>query len=246
MADSLDPHLSRIETLWTLVRHAHDGAASARSAQAGLLERYGGAVRRYLLGACKDADVAEELFQEFACRLLAGNLAGADPERGRFRDFVKGVLFHLVADHHQRRRRAVSGLDSKVVEPAVSDPEPDLDSNFLESWREELLAHSWAALQDVEAKTGQPVFSVLRFRAEHPKLRSEAMAGALSTQLGRPLSAANVRQLLHRARERFADIVLEEVLHSLDQPTTLMLEQELIDLGLLEYCRPALARRAVK
>ncbi len=113
-----------------------------------------------------------------------------------------------------------------MAEPAVNDPEPDLDSNFLTSWREELLAHSWAALQEAETKTGQPVFSVLRSTgAEHPKLRSEGMAAGLSEQLGRPLTAANVRQLLHRARERFADIVLEEVLHSLDQPTTLMLEQ---------------------
>ncbi|MGE3806447.1 MAG: RNA polymerase sigma factor [Gemmataceae bacterium] len=243
MQHGLELRLSRIETLWTLVRHAHDDAGSVRSAQEKLLERYGGAVRRYLLGAVRDADVADELFQEFACRLVGGNLGGADPARGRFRDFVKGVLFHLVADHHKRKQREPGGLAGNLPEPAVFDAEPDLDSRFLESWREELLARAWAALEAVAEETGQPFFCVLRFRAEHPRLRSEEMAAEIGKQLGRSVSAANVRQLLHRARDRFADLVLEEVLDSLDRPTTEALEQELIDLGLLEYCRPALERR---
>jgi RNA polymerase sigma-70 factor (ECF subfamily) len=70
------------------------------------------------------------------------------------------------------------------------------------------------------------------------------MAAQLSTELGKPLTAAGVRQLLHRARERFADLLLEEVAQSLAEPSPERLEQELLELGLLEYCRPALQRRA--
>ena len=55
--------------------------------------------------------------------------------------------------------------------------------------------------------------------------------------------AGGVRQTLHRARERFADLLLDEVIQSLDHPDAERLEQELIDLALLEYCRPALERR---
>jgi hypothetical protein len=58
------------------------------------------------------------------------------------------------------------------------------------------------------------------------------------------LTAVGVRQLLHRARERFADLLLEEVAQSLDAPTPELLEQELIDLRLLDCCRTALERRA--
>src|SRR6516225_4718871 len=96
-----DRHLSRISTLWSLVSAAqHEPGDESRAAQKKLLERYGTAIRRYLLGAVRDANAAEDLWQEFAYRFLHGDLHGVDPQRGRFRDFVKGVLFHLVADYH--------------------------------------------------------------------------------------------------------------------------------------------------
>ncbi len=72
---------------------------------------------------------------------------------------------------------------------------------------------------------------------------SAQVAGELGARLGRPLTAAGVRQTLHRARDRFADLLLDEVVHSLDRPAVTHLEDELIELGLLEYCRPALERR---
>ena len=36
-------------------------------------------------------EAAAEVFQEFALQLVHGNLRGANPERGRFRNFVKGT-----------------------------------------------------------------------------------------------------------------------------------------------------------
>jgi RNA polymerase sigma-70 factor (ECF subfamily) len=237
--DHLDERLSRIQTLWTLVRKAHD-----RSAQQQILERYGGSVRRYLLGALKDADAADELFQEFACKLVAGQLQGADPGRGRFRDFVKGVLFHLVADHHRQRNRRPGQAAEDLPDPAIHDPSiAERDRAFLASWRDEILVRSWSALEHYQQENQQPFYTVLRFRAEHPKLPSAAMADQLGQQLGRALSAANARQLLHRAREKFAELVLDEVVHSLENPTADQLEAELEELGLIEYCRPALDRR---
>jgi RNA polymerase sigma-70 factor (ECF subfamily) len=237
--------LSSISTLWSLVRQANQGPAEAtRAAQERLLERYGGAVRRYLLGALRDEDAAEELFQEFALCLLQGNLRGADPGRGRFRDFVKGVLSHLVAKHHQRGRRRPQLLGSQQPEPVEEAPtHSELDHSFLASWRDELLAHSWAELAQVEHRTDQPFYTVLRFRAEHPDLSSGQIAEQLGTQMGKPLTAAGVRQILHRAREKFAGLLLDEVAQSLEHPTADRIEQELLELGLLEHCRPALQRR---
>ena len=55
--------------------------------------------------------------------------------------------------------------------------------------------------------------------------------------------AAGFRQTLHRARKKFAEHLLCEVAHTLESPTQGRLEQELADLGLLEYCRPALERQ---
>src|SRR5437764_448925 len=95
-----DLRLSRIDTLWTVICQAKDPDRAVRAAQARMLERYGGAVRRYLLAATRDSEAADELGQEFAVRFLRGGLRGARPERGRFRDYLKGVLIHLVANYH--------------------------------------------------------------------------------------------------------------------------------------------------
>lgn len=54
------------------------------------------------------------------------------------------------------------------------------------------------------------------------------------------------RKALQRAREKFADLLLEDLSTSLLQPTQEELAQELIDLRLYEYCRPTLEKNALK
>jgi RNA polymerase sigma-70 factor (ECF subfamily) len=239
-----DARLGDIYTLWSLVCQAHrDGDEAARAARGQLLARYGGAARRYLLGALRDPDAADELFQDFALCLLHGDLRRADQSCGRFRDYVKGVLFHLVAKHQKKEHRRPRQLPPDFPEPAAEDQAGDEEQAFLASWRDELLARTWAALEAGERETGRPLYTVLRFRAEHPGLPSERMAEELGARLGKPLTAAGVRQTLHRARERFADLLLDEIANALERPTAEQLQQELIDLGLLDHCRPALQRR---
>jgi RNA polymerase sigma-70 factor (ECF subfamily) len=235
MAD--DPsRLELISTRWTLLEQAHHGADGAAAARTHLLDRYGGAVRRYLRGAAKDPDAADDLFQEFAYRFLHGDFKGASPERGRFRDFLKGVISHLVADFCKRQGRRMVNLPEGFAEP-VAPENTDLDRAFVESWRDELLAQSWKSLAEVEERTGQPFHTVLRFRADHPDLHSPELASQLAAKLARPLTAAGVRQLLHRAREKFAEILREYVLASLSSDDPDELNQELQDLGLLPYVR---------
>jgi DNA-directed RNA polymerase specialized sigma24 family protein len=235
--------LNLISTYWSVVNQAHGSRAeAARSARGQLLEHYEGAVRRYLRGALRDEDAAADVFQEFALCLVRGDLHGADPCRGRFRDYVKGVLSHLVADYHKRQHRWPRPLPGAGFDPTTDVPAPDPDRQFVESWRDELLARSWAALAEVERRMGRPFYAVLRFRADHPEMHSPQLAEHLSSPSGRPLTAAGVRQLLHRAREKFAELLLDEVSRSLQTPTAYQLEQELSELGLLDYCRAALER----
>ena len=240
-----DPRLSQIMTLWSVVGQAHGPDAEAvAAAREQLLRRYGGAVRRYLLGALRDPEAADELAQEFAVRFLEGKYRGADPERGRFRNFVKGVLAHLIADHYRRRQAQPRHVPLNVEDVGAPYRDPaDPDPLFVESWRQELLARTWQALADAEARTGQPFHTVLRLRVDQPDLRSAQMAEQLAARLGKPVSAAGVRQTLHRARDRFADLLLDEVAQTLGRSAVEDLEQELIDLDLLTYCQPALDRR---
>ena len=239
-----DHRISRIETLWSIVRQAHHGGTmEVQTAQQKMLDRYGGAIRRYLLGAVRNPEVADELYQEFALRFLKGDYASADAEKGRFRSFLKTILFRLVAEHHRRKKRnAAVPFGTQMPEPADPSPAP-APEEFTNVWSDELLKHAWDALKQDEESTGRPLFTVMHSKVENPQWRSQQLAEAVSSQLGRDISVANVRVMLHRARERFGDLLLDEVTDSLEAASLDRLEEELIDLGLIEYCRPALERR---
>jgi len=69
-----------------------------------------------------------------------------------------------------------------------------------------------------------------------------AHAARLGARLGKTLSVPALRQALYRAREKFAELLVDEVAQSLENPNREELENELSDLGLLSYCQSALAR----
>jgi RNA polymerase sigma factor (sigma-70 family) len=242
-----DEYLSEIETLWTIVRRANSpDDTRATEAQQELLERYGGAIRRYLCACLRDREAADEVFQEFALRFVRGDFRAADPARGRFRSFVKTVVYRLMIDYRRQRGR-VSREQALAHDPQArsdtDDPFADADELFLSSWREELLARAWRGLEEYEQKTGSAYHTALRERVDAPELRSPELATRLQERLGRPMTPEAVRVLIHRARDRFAELLLSAVAESLDNPSADVLEEELIDLRLIDYCRDALQRR---
>jgi RNA polymerase sigma-70 factor (ECF subfamily) len=230
-------HLSDIPTNWVELRQAHEGPADeAGIARQLLLQRYGGPAYRYLLRALGDPGAAAEVLQEFAVSLLRGQLAKADPRLGRFRNYLKATLLHLVCDYRRKQRRQPLPLPADA--PELVSLGEDAEREFNDNWRNELLTRTWGALM-----AAQPTYyEVLRFRAEHPDLHSPQLAAELTAKLGRPLSAEAVRQTLHRARDRFADLLIKEVSDSLAAPTADEIAEELGELDLLSYCRDALKR----
>jgi RNA polymerase sigma-70 factor (ECF subfamily) len=244
--DDDELHISRIPTAWTMVREAHGDHTQIQSAQQRLLDRYGHAIKRYALSALRDEDAADEVYQEFALKFVRGDFGNADPARGRFRAFVKTVVYRLIVDHQRRakKRTGESGMHSNIAEPeADGEPSHEYDAMLRTSWRDELLARCWQRLEEDERKSGKPYYSVLRYRVDHPDLRSPELAEALSKKLGKPMNAGAVRVSLHRARELFGEFLLDEVNESLSSDSLDEAEQELIDLELHEYCRPALEKR---
>jgi RNA polymerase sigma-70 factor (ECF subfamily) len=256
--------LSRIRTRWTIVFQAHQGnGAGVTAAQQKLLLRYYRPVYRYLRAMVRDGDTAEELTHEFVVRFLRGDFKRADPSRGRFRDLLKLALRHLAIDYwrRQRRERAKTpfplptewqgtAADSdwhRQPPPPKREPAPDLDSpefdrTFLRGWRDEVLLQAWRALARFEDRTGCSYLTVLRLRAKFAKQPSAELARLLGAHLGKPLSDPAFRQLLRRARAKFADLLVAEVARSLATSDPDAVEAELIELDLLFYCRRAVAR----
>jgi RNA polymerase sigma-70 factor (ECF subfamily) len=235
-------HLSRISTHWDLLFQAHRGQGPTVSqAQQELLRRYCGAIYRYLLGVLRDAHAAEDLSQEFALRFVRGAFKNADPERGRFRDFVKTAVYHLIVDHHRYQQARPSPLPEQLQSPDT--PDDSADAEFIKHWRGEILGRTWEALAALEQQSGSLFYTVLRWRVEHPNSPAAELANQLSESLGKPFTEGGMRVTLHRAREKFADLLLDEVARSLQSSDNERIEQELIDLDLLAYCKPALERR---
>lgn len=244
-SDEIHTRLSQISTVWTVLRQAHQGPPDQVQAAVQLLvARYRGAVYRYLCRLLGDPLAADDLTQEFSLALLRGEMRNADPSRGRFRHYVKACLHHLVSKHRQRLARVPRVLDSSS--PAWQDQTVDgldaageADRAFNQSWRDELLGRTWAALRHAQ----KTYHAVLQFRVAHPTLPIQEMAGSLGQQLGKELTPEAMRQTLHRARQRFGELLFDEVASSLDVPSPEAIEEELADLELLKYCQHLFDRR---
>ena len=65
----------------------------------------------------------------------------------------------------------------------------------------------------------------------------------LSAKLNKCVDAGWVRQNLLRARERFVELILNEVSASLGSDDADRLDEELMDLGLWDYCRSTREKR---
>jgi RNA polymerase sigma-70 factor (ECF subfamily) len=231
-----DQRLSRISTLWSAVTQAHRGPADAAgAAQRLLLERYAGAAYRYLLAAA-GGDAADDLFQEFALRFLRGDFRRADPQRGRFRDYLKTALIHLVHDHRRAEQRRPLELRDDV-QPARALSGADEERTFLDGWRADLLDRTWKAL----AAANPTYHAVLHLRVDNPEATAASLAESLGEQLGKAIDAAWVRKTIQRAQRKYARLLVDEVKASLAAPTPEAVRQELLDLDLLKYCRSALA-----
>ena len=167
-----DLHLSRIQTAWSMVRQAHGDHTAVQAAQQSLLDRYGGAVRRYALAALRDEDAADEVFQEFALKFVRGDFGKVDPERGRFRAFVKTVVYRLIVDYQRRQKKRAAGrpdaLEHRRAGRRRRAMRPGDDAAFQLSWRDELLARCWQKLADDEKQSGKPYHTVLAYRVDHP------------------------------------------------------------------------------
>ena len=238
--ESPNRRLSQIETVWSVVRQAtSDRPADRRNAQDALIAIYEASIRSYLIACLNDPHAADEVFQDFGLKLSRGDFASADPSRGRFRSFVKSVLYRLVIDYHRSHMKMAARRlhHNDMFEPAVhEEPVIDDDERFERSWKEGLLQYAWAQLREEQEDHGHHYYTMLKLRAEHSDWSSSQLIDAMKTKSGRQFSSSAVRVALHRARKRFAEFLLDAVAASMPNDSRAELENELISLDLMRYC----------
>lgn len=231
----LASRLEAIPTRWSLVQQAHAGGPlNATAARQALVLRYAKSIRRYVGGMVKSAEDADELAQDVVMRLMKGDFAGADPTRGRFRDLLKTATRNMVHNHWAKaNRRKTADADLDLV-----GKDDDADPRWEAEWQANVLDHAWAALKETERKTPtSPSFTLLKMRADFPDATSDELAEKLSAKTKTPVRADACRQMLRRARLRFAEALVTEVGVGLADPSPARVAEELAALGLLEYVR---------
>jgi RNA polymerase sigma factor (sigma-70 family) len=232
--------LDAISTRWTLLRQAHgQGFEAAEAARKAVVLRYLPAIQRYVGAMMQGEDAAQDVAQDIVVRLLAGDFAGADPQRGRFRDLLKVSIRNMIRNEWSKRKRG-RGSSQQVADLPAESPDPERDP-WLSEWRQRVLDLVWNALEDRERRQpGSAVCTLLRLRMNNPDDTSEQLAEKLSLKFGRPVRTDSLRQKLRRSRLLFVDLLLAEIGRALDDPTPAKIEDELIALGLHEFVRDLL------
>jgi RNA polymerase sigma-70 factor (ECF subfamily) len=231
--------LNEIATNWSLLRLAHQNSVTAAGpARNALVLRYSGAIRKYMGALIYAEQDADDVAQEVLVRLLKGDFAGANKERGRFRDYLAVAARNLARAYWAKAgRQPGGGLDVNQFPAAPAGDFPS-DEQMISTWRTSVLEMTWNALEEYErTHKGSVSYTLLRLRTDHPDDDSEQLAARLSEATGKKFKAAAMRQQLRRARLRFAQFLVEEVAHSMDNPTPERVEEELTEIGLMEYVR---------
>ncbi len=235
--------IDAIPTRWSLVLHldAANKPETVAELRRLLVLRYASAVRRYVGAMVQDRDDADELAQDVIMRLMRGDFAGADPSKGRFRDLLKTAIRNMVRNHWDRSaRRKTTELNLDIVLDSNAATEQDRD--WTSAWQRSVLDHTWARMQAEDqqlAASGKAsaATKLLRLRTGHPDASSEEIAAMLSEQLGTTIKPDNCRQMLRRARMRFAEHLVDEVRSGLDDESDERLQEELSALNLLDWVR---------
>lgn len=199
-------------TRWTLVLAAGEGTGRALGELCSLYRAplLAHARRRGLSSA--DADDA---VQGFLARLLRlESLATARRERGRFRAFLLGSFNHYLADlrDHARAARRDERLSAPLDQLGLPSADSAPDTAFDRAWALALLDTVTARLRAEHARPDH-------FDALLPCLAgrtADTPHADLAAKLG--LTEPAVRVALHRLRQRYRQLLREEVAQTVPRP----------------------------
>jgi len=174
-----------------------------------------------------DRDAAEDLTQGFFAHVLETNgLRVADPDRGRFRAFLKASFDHFTANEQRFSRaqkrgggKPLLGLDFSTAESTYRYHEPADDTtpetSFERHWARMLLTRALERLEKEAQASPEPE----RFRRLEPFLtgRPDGIAyKQIGDELGMTESAIKVA--VHRLRRRYGRLLRDEVAQTVNSP----------------------------
>jgi RNA polymerase sigma-70 factor (ECF subfamily) len=224
-------------THWSVVLAAGaNNSAGAAQALERLCRTYWRPLYAYICRRGHGPDDAQDLTQEFFARLLERNdLAWVSPDKGRFRSFLLASLNHFLCNEWDRVRAIKRG--SRVTFISIDEESPEhlslvesiadlpAERAFEKRWAIALLDEAFERLRQESVRAGKAdLFDRLKpFLAGEP---DPGDYGAVAAQLG--WTHGSVAVAVHRLRQRYAELVREEIAHTVAEPGAV--EAEMRDL----------------
>lgn len=214
-------------THWSVVlQAAQDTSPQSTEALEKLCRAYWHPLYAYVRRHGYPPEEAEDLTQEFFARLLAKHwLRNADQNRGRFRSFLLGALNHFLSCEWRKGRAAKRGggqalvsldrdtADERYRRDLLSEETPE--KTYERRWALTLFDRALTRLQEESAADGRSV----EFGELKQFLTSEVDDGGYAEVAVRlNLNAGAVAVAVHRLRQRYRDLVREEIAHTVASP----------------------------
>ena len=190
---------------------------------------------------CSHED-AQDLIQGFFAHLLRKDfLRGVGPEKGRFRSFLLACLKHFLTDEWEKARAAKRGgagpellLDWGQAEERYrleARVEDNPESLYERRWALDLLDRVLDRLRQEAVASGKSAM----FDQLQSSLLGERPAETYAQVATRwELSETAVKVTVHRLRQRYRELLREEIAHTVTRPEEI--EQE------LRYLREVVSR----
>ena len=214
-------------THWSVVLAAGGGAsAAAQEALDKLCQSYWFPLYAFLRRQGRSPEDAEDLTQEFFARFLARDyFAMADRDCGRFRTFLLTSLKRFQTDEWRRGNRQKRGGGMTFISTAAAEaecrysaePSHDLspDRLFERRWAEAVLEKVLSRLRLDYGSTGRAeVYSQLQQFLWGGQ--AELSYAEMGQRLG--LTEGAVKVAVHRLRQRFRDLLRDEVAQTVESP----------------------------
>ena len=217
-------------TRWSLILAAGREEASGRSSLEALCLAYRAPVLAYLRQTVDRDEDAEELTQAFFAYFLEQRVHNhADPELGRFRNYLCGAVRHFVSAQRRNARAIKRGGKARMVGDDVlaslasSAPQTDPEIEFDRQWALTLITRALTRLESEARAAGKGAwFAALRdFITESP---DEADYQRLANELGMRRNTLAVA--VHRLRQRLAELVDDEMSETVASDEDIAREQD--------------------
>lgn len=227
-------------TRWSLVRAAasHGDTGEASRALAEICEVCWYPIYAYIRRSGHGEHDAQDLTQGFFAKLIERDiLAAADPARGKLRSFLLTCVGNYLRHEHERSTaakrdmRLLTSFDAQDAEERYrSEPVDRLtpDRLYQRRWALTLLETTLELLKDEYHSTGkaalfQELRSCLGFGSSKARSYEE-----LAAQFAMPLGT--LKNHVFRLRQRWRDLLFEQVAATLDEPTSDDIKAELAEL----------------